>query len=284
MSTFLDDLERELLAAHPRRRAARRRATAGRALRAAPVALLLLVAGAFVVTVGGEDASRPVSDTPPREDFAPDLPEEPVAVLNGSTRTGLARMVADALGVAGPGRPRDELGNAPPPQVRRTLVEYAPGHEDVALRMGNRLGAVVRPITPGVRAATGDAAVAVVAGSEIRRVRSGTLRPPGERGAAHGSAAIVDRGRDSRVSVDAVVPAGGRYGVWIVLASRSTDVRPGRALFVGFAEKSGSARLRGVRRMSPRVTETASSVVVSREPSDVVGRRPADPVLLARLR
>lgn len=283
MSTFLDDLERELLAAHPRRRSARRRATAGRIAATAPLVLVVLLtlagAGAFLLSVGGEDAARPGAtspEPPPPAGFAADLPMQGVAVLNGTAEAGLGRKVADLLGTGGSARPRDTVENAPPPTVRRTRVEYADGHREAARRVAFRLRAIARPIDADLRAIAGDAAIVVVVGEDLRRVRSGTLRSPTEGGRARGIAGIVERDGNAVVSVDAAPSPGSVYAIWML-------TERGSATLVGFAAEPlrPQRRLHGTREM--RIPSGVRKIIVTRE-TNPQPRRPARPVLEATLR
>lgn len=283
MSTFLDDLERELLAAHPRRRSARRRATAGRIAATAPVVLVVLLtlagAGAFLLSVRGEDAARPVatSPEPPPAAFAADLPAEGVAVLNGTTVAGLGGKVSDLIGAGGPNRPRDEVGNAPTGEVTRTRVAFAEGHREAARRVAFRLGGIARPLDAKLRAAAPEgAALVVVVGRDLLRVRSGTLRPPGEGGVARGNAGIVERSGPDVVSVDAFVTPAPNYAIWLL-------TERGDATLVGFAADPVRAqrRLHGTREI--RVPAGTRKLIVTRE-KNPQPRRPARALLEATLR
>lgn len=178
---FLDALERELRAAHPRRRAARRRAAADRVLQAAPAATgLLLVAGVGIALSGaleGEGPSspvRPAAPPPPTTPGGAALQGVRVAVLNGTPSTGLARRVGDRLRAAG--ATLGTLANGPDPRTPQTLVLHRPGASGAASRV---LAVVGLGRTGSLDAATrrlaSEADVVVVAGADL--VDAGTPLP-----------------------------------------------------------------------------------------------------------
>jgi hypothetical protein len=80
-----------------------------------------------------------------------------VAVLNGTTETGLARAVADKI--EGAGFKITSVGNNVDQQVPTTIVHYAPGRERVAQTVAQTIG-----IAPtAVRAADANTSVAAEA-------------------------------------------------------------------------------------------------------------------------
>jgi hypothetical protein len=91
-----------------------------------------------------------------------------VAVLNGTTVPGLAQQVADQASKHG--FQVGTVANTADQQQQRaeSVVLYAPGHEREARAVNNRLGINQRqPIDPGSQELAGDAAVVVIAGSDL---------------------------------------------------------------------------------------------------------------------
>jgi LytR cell envelope-related transcriptional attenuator len=280
MTDFLSDLERELLAAHPRRGAARRRATAARVLRAAPAALVVaaVLAGAiaFVLTVG-RDAPRhsaPATPSPPVPVIEPPaLPTGSVAVLNGTTTPGLAAAVADFLSH----RVRVAMtGDDVRTDLWRTVVRYAPGHQAEAKRLATALDAPARPLTAAVRNAAEAADVVVEVGRDVRGSRDVALTSASD-GRAVGIVQILDRdaGRDV-VSIYARLRRTDFDTVWLV----SGEGPHPRGRLLGFAGPPEGS--------DPRVLETGfladlrgRRLVVSREGRERPGPRPREIVAVA---
>jgi len=189
MSDFLTDLEAQLVGAHPRRRAARRRRAAGRALREAPIVLLLVAvlagAVAFVTQVGsGDPGTAPATGTTPAPAAAPEptftaadpaLPAGSVVVLNASGRPGLGRGVAAVIGLR---RAVAAVGTAPS-GARTTVVAYARGNGSVARRLANNLGVDIRLQDASESVAARAAGVAVLVGSEVLDAGVVPVRPVG---------------------------------------------------------------------------------------------------------
>ncbi len=178
MTDFYAQLEDQLVGAARRRQAQGRvgRAVAGRGrtLIAATAAIALLAAGGAVALPSVlETSSTSEPATPPQVAPAPapapvrgtSLNGITVAVLNGTTRTGVARAVADQLERRGATVAATQ--NAPDQAVPRSLVLYAPGAKAKARRVAIALGgAAVRPVGgyPGSIGVKAD--VTIVAGSE----------------------------------------------------------------------------------------------------------------------
>lgn len=189
MSDFLTNLEAQLVGAHPRRRAARRRKAAGRALREAPVALLVAAvlgaAVAFVTQVGSGDpgtapgtgiTSAPAVAAEPTFTAAdPPLPADAVVVLNAGARPGLGRGVAEVIGL---GRAVAAVGTAPT-GARTTVVAYTRGNGSVARRLANGLGVDIRLQVASESVAARKAGVAVLVGSEVLSAGIVPVRPVG---------------------------------------------------------------------------------------------------------
>lgn len=147
MTDFYAQLERQLVDAGRRRneRGRVRRALAGRGRPLAGAGALVAavaIAAAVAVSVapGQRDAvqRRPAAASAPAPSVANDLRGIRVAVLNGTTRTGLARVVAaqlESLGARLVG-----VGNAPRQNVAVTAVRHRHGARAKALRVAAALG------------------------------------------------------------------------------------------------------------------------------------------------
>jgi hypothetical protein len=288
MTDFLSDLERQLVAAHPRRRAARRRAAAGRALRAAPAVVAVLAvlagAGAFVLSVGGEREAAERGAAPVREDVPTlgastgeldPLPRGGLAILNGTTRPNLAAQMVGFL------RPVGLVvgGNAPRQDLRRTRVRYAPGFRDAAMQIGAILDSRVSPLDAETRKAARAADLVVEVGSDVRGSRLAPLRPV-EPGAEAGTVAVLDKaGPDDVLRITTV-----RYrrspadGVWIA------DSAGRNPRFLGFT--GGPSGLRKLEiTVSPGVELRGRRLILSREENrpDRIGTSPRQPLFVADL-
>ena len=156
MTDFYAQLEDQLVTAGRRRqtqgRARRAIAGRGRALVAATAVAAALAAGVAVALPQLRTTST--TSTPAATVAPPGVAPGPlrggslagirVAVLNGTTGTGLARLVADALGRRHAAI--FEVGSAARKNVRGTVVYYRPGARAKARRVAAVLGGVpVRP-------------------------------------------------------------------------------------------------------------------------------------------
>jgi hypothetical protein len=190
MNDFFDDLERQLVAATPRRGARLRRARVRRAAAVASALLVLVAGGAGIAAaVGGDEQdghggpagqggggatttartapAAPTSTTPPERGAYE------VAILNGTTVPGLARGVANRLQ-----NDRFKIGNVTNAAAQdeiETMVYYRapdaiPAASDVAssLRLGDAGGEFsLRQASRGLRSLAGKSAeVIVVVGSD----------------------------------------------------------------------------------------------------------------------
>jgi len=232
VSDFFADLEAQLVAAHPRRRRAR-------ALAAVPAAAgMLAVVGAgaaLALSLGDEPAAPP---RPAATASVPTTPlripagAPPVTILNGTTRTGLARVVATRL--AQLGLTIGAVSDAPP--TRGTLVLYGPGGRATAIALAARL----RPH-----------AIGRIDAAQARRY-----------GLASGTAVAVVLGADARVPALSPPPAGavrelrGTGGASGFVVLRRGEARPaieitatglpgGRELTVALVPRSGRPRVLG---------------------------------------
>jgi negative regulator of sigma E activity len=172
MTDFIDVLERQLVAAHgrPQRRFALPpwRATivfAG----AAAVATAVVIAVLALSSPSPQPAASSPPTQPPQTTPVTPPPAVRLAVLNGTTTTGLARAVADALTSKGYREP-DLVTNDTTNQSRvRTSVYYEAGHRldaaDVASCLGVRSDRVL-PMGVGERVVADRADVAVFVGAD----------------------------------------------------------------------------------------------------------------------
>jgi hypothetical protein len=144
VTDFYAQLEEQLVTAARRRDGQGRpqRMLAGRGRRLAAGALAVAIAAAVVVSVAPvqRDAAprRPALPAAPEPSVRADLSGIRVAILNGTTRTGLARATADVLDarharIAG-------TGNAARQQLALTEVRYRRGARAKALRVAAALG------------------------------------------------------------------------------------------------------------------------------------------------
>ncbi|HEX8121936.1 MAG TPA: LytR C-terminal domain-containing protein [Solirubrobacteraceae bacterium] len=273
MTDFLADLERELRAAHPRRGAARRRATAGRVLRAAPAALLLVAvlagATAFVLSVGHDERRSSAPATPPPPQIQPPSPapkDRRLVVLNGTTVPGLGRAVADFLSSRWG---QATVTNAARQDVWRTIVRFAPGHANDGKALAHSIEAQPSPMDRETRALAPGADLVVVVGRDVRGARIAYLRAAATREVV-GTVAILERnaGR-SAFSIHAKLRRTDFDAVWLV---SGPGERPrGRLLgYVGGAK--GTSTLDTMFLADTR----GRRIVISREGSGRPGPRPRD--------
>jgi hypothetical protein len=183
MTDFFADLERQLVAATPRRVARIRRARARRGAAVSIVLVALVAGGAGLASAvsGDHDASTsagtaptaPALTVPATPGASPALKSFTTAVLNGTTTPGLGRAVANALQNAG--AKIGNVTNAPSQDRARTQVFYArrdciPAATQVARAIGLRGGLVLRPMTSAQRVIAGATAdVVVLVGSDQHR-------------------------------------------------------------------------------------------------------------------
>jgi len=182
MSDFYGQLERQLVDAG-RRRATHGRwrlalAGRGRPLLAVAMALLALVMAVAAAphlrsdpspgpAGSGASPAPPVTSPPPPAAGTPSLRGMRVAVLNGTTRSGAARAVAEVLEARG--ATIGSIGNAADQARAQTAVVYRPGAEAQARRVAAVLG--VRDVRPRTRVevvVAPEAAVVVHVGSDRR--------------------------------------------------------------------------------------------------------------------
>jgi hypothetical protein len=119
--------------------------------------------GVTQLTSGGGDNGSP--NKPRRSGAAVTPGNVTVAVLNGTTVSGLAAMLRDQIAAAG--FMKGAINDFSDKQLAESVVEYAPGHRAAAEAVGHRLGiSRCQPVTTRSRALAGDATVIVVAGAD----------------------------------------------------------------------------------------------------------------------
>ena len=143
MTDFIDVLEQQLVTAH--RRPERRRFVA------VPWRTTIVFAGAVaaaaVVVIAvlalSSPSPQPAASSPPTQppQTTPVTPQAPVslAVLNGTTTTGLARVAADELTSFGYDEPNVVTNDTTNQSRARTTVYYEPGHRADALGIASCL-------------------------------------------------------------------------------------------------------------------------------------------------
>jgi hypothetical protein len=174
MTDFIDVLEQQLVAAHgrPRRRLALppwRAAIvfAGAVAAAAVVVVAVLALSSPQAPRAPSPATQPLQTTP----VTPPAPVR-LAVLNGTTATGLARAVADELTSFGYDEPTVVTNDTTNQSRQVSVVYYEPGHaadgRGVAACLHIGLDRV-RPMGPEARALADRADVAIFVGADRAR-------------------------------------------------------------------------------------------------------------------
>ena len=142
MTDFIDVLEQQLVAAH----GGRRRRLAGLPWRTT-IVFAGAVAAAAVVVIAVLALSSPTPQPaasspptqPPQTTPVTPVPRLSLAVLNGTTVTGLARAAADELTSFGYDEPTLVTNDTTNPTRARTTVYYEPGHRADALGVASCL-------------------------------------------------------------------------------------------------------------------------------------------------
>jgi hypothetical protein len=176
MTDFIDVLEQQLVAAHRR--------PAGRRFVAVPWRATIVFAGAVaaaaVVVIAvlalSSPTSQPAANGPPTQppQTTPVHPPPPVrlAVLNGTTITGLARGVADKLVRLGYNEPNIVTNDVTNQSRARTTVYFERGHRTDALGVARclQIGSDrVVAMDAGARALAYRAQVAIFVGADRAR-------------------------------------------------------------------------------------------------------------------
>jgi hypothetical protein len=171
MTDFIDVLERQLVAAHgrPRRRFALPpwRATIVFAGAAAAAAVVVIAVLALSSPSPERAASPPAHRAQPAPAVSAHRPT--LAVLNGTTLTGLARAAADELTSFGYPEPNVVTNDTTNQARQRTTIYYEDGHRDDALGVADCLSIGhdrVRSMGPEARALADHADVAVFVGAD----------------------------------------------------------------------------------------------------------------------
>jgi lysylphosphatidylglycerol synthetase-like protein (DUF2156 family) len=171
MTDFIDALEEQLVAAHRDRRRWRFVVPwrGGAVLVAAAVAAAAVVA--LVVVLASPDAHRPATKPPAHDVAIPAARHVTVAVLNGTTVTGLA--VAAAARLKRFGFREGVVTNDQTNQQRaHSAVYYEPGHKDAAVTVMRRLHlarAQVLPMDVNARVLADRAPIVVILGADAAR-------------------------------------------------------------------------------------------------------------------
>ena len=175
MTDFIDVLEQQLVSAHRGR---------GRRLAVLPWRTTIVFAGAVaaaaVVVIAvlalSSPSPQPAASSPPTQppQTTPVTPQPRVslAVLNGTTATGLARAVADELTSLGYDEPNVVTNDTTNQSRVRTTVYYEPGHRADALGVASCLhigSERVAPMDADARALADRAVVAVFVGADRAR-------------------------------------------------------------------------------------------------------------------
>jgi LytR cell envelope-related transcriptional attenuator len=173
MTDFIDVLEQQLVAAHgrPRRRFALPpwRATIVFAGAAAAAAVVVIAVLALSSPTQQPAAGSPPTTQPPQTTPVHPPPPLTLAVLNGTTTTGLARAVADELTSFGYPEPNVVTNDTTNPTRALTAVYYEAGHRDDALSVADclKLGHNrVHSMDPEARALADRADVAIFVGAD----------------------------------------------------------------------------------------------------------------------
>ncbi len=133
--------------------------------------LILGAAAAYGVTQltgddGGDSSANAQANNKPKLNGAAVKPGNvTVAVLNGTTVSGLAAALSDQIAAAGFKKGTiDDYSDKP---LAESIVQYAPGHQADAKAVGRTFGISRRePVTADSRALAGDATVIVLAGAD----------------------------------------------------------------------------------------------------------------------
>jgi LytR cell envelope-related transcriptional attenuator len=172
MTDFIDVLEQQLVSAHGGR---------ARRILVVPWRTTIVFAGAVAAAAAvvvavlalSSPAPQPAASSPPTQppQTTPVTPQPPLslAVLNGTTVTGLARVAADELTSRGYNEPNVVTNDTTNQSRARTTVYYEPGHRTDALGVASCLQIDpdrVAPMDANARALSDRAQVAVFIGAD----------------------------------------------------------------------------------------------------------------------
>ena len=173
MTDFIAVLEEQLVTAHRERRPRRRppipwRGGAVVVAAAATVAAVIAVVIALASPGEHRAASPRPQPSPPQTTPVHPVPRTTVAVLNGTTVTGLARVASDAL-VANGFREGIVTNDTTNQQRQRTTIYYEPGYKEQAQTAAGCLDVgldQVLPMDATARVAADRAPIAVFIGAD----------------------------------------------------------------------------------------------------------------------
>ena len=174
MTDFIDVLEQQLVTAH-RGRGRRPFTLPWRATIVFAGAVAAAAAVVVAVLALSSPAPQPAASPPTQPpQTTPVTPQDPVtlAVLNGTTTTGLARAVADELTSLGYDEPNVVTNDTTNQTRARTTIYYEPGHRTDALGVASCLhigSDRVAPMDANARALADRAKVAVFIGADRAR-------------------------------------------------------------------------------------------------------------------
>jgi hypothetical protein len=175
MTDFIAALEEQLVTAHRDRRTPRRRVPwrAGAIVLAAAATVAGVVA--VVVALASPDQHRGApqqqQQSPPQTTPVHPAPRTTVAVLNGTTITGLARTVSTTLSANG-FREGVVTNDATNQQRQRTTIYYEPGFKEQAQTVAGCIHSGldrVLPMDANARVAADRAPIAVFVGADLAK-------------------------------------------------------------------------------------------------------------------
>jgi hypothetical protein len=177
MTDFIDLLEEQLVAAHgraPRRRPALPpwRTTIVFAGAVAAVVAVVVAVLALASSPSPQPAASPPPTQPPQTTPVHPPPPLRLAVLNGTTTTGVARAVADQLTSVGYDEPMLVTNDPTNPSRARTTIYYQGGRRTDALGVASCLHVArdrVVQMDAAARQVAGSADVAVFVGADWGR-------------------------------------------------------------------------------------------------------------------
>jgi hypothetical protein len=270
MTNFLDELERELHDAHPRRKRAARRAAIESSARKAPAAIATVAvlggATAFVVSTGGDDRATHSGAATTKTSTAGDY----IAVLNATGRRGADRPVREFIAPRH-GRVVDDeyLAESAP----STTVYYARGRRSAGRALAKELDVRFAPMTATKPSAVTGTPLAIEVGRDVTGGRTVPLKDAA--GRQQGTLTTVDRNGRRFIEIQTGVRHDKFDAVWL----RGAD----RAKLLGFVATP-------VKRKDDTLVVTElpegdlwPELVLSRESSAKPGDRPAKVLLTAPL-
>jgi LytR cell envelope-related transcriptional attenuator len=172
MTDFVDALEQQLRDAHGRRARTVPPWRAGIVLVAAAAAAAVIVA--LVVGLASPDTRQqpPAQQTPPVTTPVKPVAPTQLAILNGTTTTGLARAAADTLIAKGYAEPNVVTNDTTNQQRKHSEVFYEPGYRNEAFSVADCLHIRfdrVHEMTASARALADRADIAVFVGADQTR-------------------------------------------------------------------------------------------------------------------